>query len=70
MWIHSIVSPYAVFGGEESCSYNYHTIQGGMVECITNGRDIRVSRLITTDPKLYLNPKDGPGQPFPGEFPS
>lgn len=67
MWIHSIVSPYDIFPGEtDQKAYEYRVIQGGVVECVVEGRNIRVNRLISTDPKLYLNPRYCPGHPFPG----
>lgn len=59
MILHSIISPYDIFFNMDELRPvpEYRNINGGMVE-LENGR---VKRLISTDPKMYL---DGRYQPY------
>ena len=58
MLIHSIVSLSDIFcnTGEKAPAVSYRQIKGGLVE-----RDgTKVRRLISTDPRLYLDPRYAP----------
>ena len=51
MILHSIVSPSDIFCNMDVQAPEYRQIDGGMLE-VENGR---VRRLISTDPRLYLD---------------
>ncbi len=66
MLLYTIVPPELIFeetspqprAGASRC----RKIRGGMLEMTMTGDDDgRISRLISTDPKLYLNPRYSPG---------
>ena len=58
MILHSIISPSDIFYNSEQAMRKpvYKQIQGGMVELDGD----RVKRLISTDPKMYLDARYAP----------
>ena len=62
MILHSIISPSDIFCNRDEAYArpDYRRIPGGMVE-IADGR---VKRLISTDPKMFLNAKYKPDTAF------
>ncbi len=62
MILHSIVSPSDIFCNRDElpASSEYRRVPGGTVE-VVNGR---VRRLISTDPRMYLNDKYRPDTVF------
>lgn len=59
MILHSIISPYDIFCNSEQALQKpvYRQIKGGMIEL--DGE--RIKRLISTDPKMYLDTRYTPG---------
>ena len=62
MILHSIISPLDIFCNvdEQFRIPEYRTVKGGIVEL----EDGRVKRLISTDPKLYLESRYQPRHIF------
>ena len=58
MILHSIISPYDIFYNSEQASrkHTYRQIKGGIVELDGD----RITRLISTDPKMYLDRRYAP----------
>lgn len=58
MIIHSIINPYDIFCNSEQASRRpvYRQIKGGIVEL--DGE--RIKRLISTDPRMYLDARYAP----------
>ena len=63
MILYSIISPSDIFYNADSFRQpELRRVKGGMVEI----RDGRVSRLLSTDPKMYLDPRYQPFSPSSG----
>lgn len=62
--IHSIVPPEKIFENKYSPQIETREINGGFVELLKNEQGFTVSRLISTDPKMYLDEKYEPGTQY------
>lgn len=61
MILHSIVPPEAVMYAEEPIQYETRQLPNGYIQGVNSNGKFTVSRLISTDPSLYLDPRYAPG---------
>lgn len=61
MLLYTIVPYEMIFKPEENPDMKTTAISGGYLELIKQNGAYYVSRVISTDPKVYLNPKYTPG---------
>ena len=57
---HTIVHPDLIFPSENLPPREIVAIKGGFLEVSGQGEDKQIERLISTDPKMYLNPNFAP----------
>lgn len=62
MILHSVLPPEAVFPECRKDAYEYKPFQNGYIQCRHSGDGYTVSRLISTDPRLYLDARFTPGE--------
>lgn len=56
MILHTIIDPLDVLGNPQTNSYCYKNCKNGMViEGIQDANGIKINRIISTNPKDYLN---------------
>lgn len=61
MILHSIIPPEAVMYVEEPIEYETRQLPNGYIQGVNSNGKFTVSRLISTDPSLYLDPRYAPG---------
>lgn len=61
MLLHSIAAFEQVFPPPPGATVSYKPVHGGMVEGMCENGSFTVSRLISTDPRAYLDPRYAPG---------
>lgn len=64
MILHTIIPPEQIFPGDNSAAYEYRELHNSYIQGVTIGGKFTISRLISTDPKLYLDPRYAPGGQF------
>jgi hypothetical protein len=57
---HTIVHPDLIYTSEDLPPREIVAIKGGYLEVSGQGDEKHIERLISTDPKMYLNPKYAP----------
>lgn len=60
MILHSIVPPEQIFAGTD-LHYEYKPLHGGYVQGVEQNGHFTISRLISTNPHMYLDPRYAPG---------
>jgi hypothetical protein len=64
MLLHSIVPFDMIFGDTENQNTELKQVKGGYVELTKTNGKMQVSRVISTDPKMYLSKKYKLGETF------
>ncbi len=62
--IHTIVSLYDVFADPNAPRTVTRRIKGGLVECMEEKGKLKLNRVISTDPSIYLKKEYVPGGYF------
>lgn len=65
MLLYSIVPYEKIFESPAPTAPEFKRISGGYVELSKNESGYEVSRVISTDPRVYLNERFYPGSVFP-----
>ncbi|MCI9405752.1 MAG: hypothetical protein HFK04_02360 [Oscillospiraceae bacterium] len=60
MLIHSIIDPLEMMEKTEDASV-WQQVPGGFLQGVQGRNGLAVTRLVSTDPALYLNPQYQPG---------
>lgn len=60
MILHSIIPPEAIFP-DEPTEFETRQMRSGFIQGVNINGKFTVSRLISTDPSLYLDPRYAPG---------
>ncbi len=60
MILHSIIPPEAIFP-DEPTEFETRQTRSGFIQGVNINGEFTVSRLISTDPSLYLDPRYAPG---------
>ncbi|GKH46124.1 MULTISPECIES: YlzJ-like family protein [Anaerotruncus] len=61
MILHTIIPPEQIFPGGENAAYEYQELHNSYIQGVNIDGKFTVSRLISTDPRLYLDPRYAPG---------
>lgn len=61
MFLYTIAAPQQIFPADPNAAYCYKSFHTHIVEGNEQNGQFIVSRLISTDPALYLNPRFSPG---------
>lgn len=61
MVLYTIIPPEQIFDAPQDAAYRVRSLHNSYIEGTAVGEAFCVSRLITTDPKLYLDPRFSPG---------
>ncbi|MDD2955201.1 MAG: YlzJ-like family protein [Oscillospiraceae bacterium] len=64
--LHTIIAQEFIWGGETAARPECVRICQGYLEGVREGEALVVSRLIATDPSLYLDPRYAPGARWRG----
>lgn len=56
MILHTIIPPEQIFPGGENAAYEYQELHNSYIQGVNIDGKFTVSRLISTDPRLYLDP--------------
>lgn len=68
MILYTIVPPQQVFYEPAKAEYEYRQVHNSYVQGVRIDGKFSISRLISTDPSMYLDPRYAPGQ-FYGHTP-
>lgn len=66
MVIHSIVDPQEMMERQADPS-SWVNVSGGMLQGIRGENGLVVTRLVSTDPAMYLDPRYAPGAIYPAQ---
>ncbi len=67
MVIHSIIDPLEMLEKTEDSSV-WRQVPGGFLQGMQGENGLTVTRLVSTDPALYLNPQYQPGAVYQPKF--
>lgn len=67
MVIHSIIDPLEMLEKTEDTSV-WRQVPGGFLQGMQGENGLTVTRLVSTDPALYLNPQYQPGAVYQPKF--
>lgn len=67
MILHTIIPLEQVIGNTDSVEYSYKGMHNSYIQGVNSNGKFTISRLISTDPHLYLDPRFEPGQQFSPE---
>lgn len=67
MVIHSIIDPLEMLEKTEDSSV-WRQVPGGFLQGMQRENGLTVTRLVSTDPALYLNPQYQPGAVYQPKF--
>ncbi len=65
MILHSIVPLEQIFPSDGGLEYSYRKAHNSYIQGVKSAGRFTVSRLISTDPRLYLDPHYTPGAQMP-----
>ena len=66
MVIHSIIDPLEIMERKRDPSV-WQKVPGGLIQGIAGENGLTVTRLVSTDPAMYLDPRYQPGAAYPSE---
>ena len=64
MIIHSVTPTWYLMEQPAAPAMEVTDFAGGYLEGVRQGRDLIISRVISTDPAVYLKPEYAPGQAY------
>ncbi len=67
MILHSIIPPEQIFPDDGELEYSYQKAHNSYIQRVKSAGKFTVFRLISTDPRLYLDPRYAPGAQIPPE---
>ena len=62
MFLYTIVPAEMILGGQDAVEYSYRPVHNAYIEGVSQNGKFTVSRLFSSNPRDYLDPRYSPGQ--------